>query len=67
MSEGPPTGRGTSEGLTGEAGERIVAYYCPYCGGQDLRPHEAVHGAWECRECTRVFSVGFVGMMVVAR
>ena len=37
--------------------ERTVPYYCPYCGGEDLRPHGDVHGAWECRSCTRVFSV----------
>jgi ribosomal protein L37AE/L43A len=43
--------------------ERSVPYYCPYCGGEDLRPHEDTHGAWECRECTRVFSLKFVGMI----
>ena len=63
-----------------ESGDRIVAYFCPYCGGEDLRPHEAGHepghgaghepghgagqGAWECRECARVFSVTFVGLVV---
>jgi ribosomal protein L37AE/L43A len=44
--------------------ERAVPYYCPYCGGEDLRPHEDRHGAWECRECTRVFSVSMLGMRV---
>ena len=44
--------------------ERAVPYYCPYCGGEDLRPHAGVHGAWECRECTRVFSVKLIGMVV---
>ena len=47
-----------------EAGERSVPYYCPYCGGEDLRPSEASHGAWECRECTRVFSVKLIGLVV---
>jgi len=44
--------------------ERAVPYYCPYCGGEDLRPHEDKHGAWECRECTRVFSVSLLGLRV---
>jgi ribosomal protein L37AE/L43A len=47
-----------------EAGERTPPYYCPYCAGEDLRPHEASPGAWECRECTRVFSVKLLGMVV---
>jgi len=44
--------------------ERMVPYYCPYCGGEDLRPHETTHGTWECRECTRVFAVKYVGMVI---
>jgi transposase-like protein len=43
--------------------ERSVPYYCPYCGGEDLRPHEDTHGAWECRECGRVFSLKFLGIL----
>jgi hypothetical protein len=47
--------------------------HCPYCGEEDLRPYDAeptgagqpgVHGAWECRSCTRVFRVTFVGLVV---
>jgi transposase-like protein len=37
--------------------------HCPYCGGENLRPHEATHGAWECRECLRAFSVKFIGLL----
>lgn len=48
-------------------GERVSPFYCPYCGGEDLRPHEDIHGTWECRECTRVFTVSFVGMLRSAR
>ena len=47
-----------------EAGDRMVPYFCPYCGGEDLRLHEDQHRAWECRECTRVFSVTFIGLVV---
>ena len=43
--------------------ERAVPYYCPYCGGEDLRPHGDTHGAWECRECVRVFSLKFLGIL----
>ena len=47
--------------------ERSVPYYCPYCAGEDLRPHEDQHGAWECRECTRVFAVKFLGLRINPR
>jgi ribosomal protein L37AE/L43A len=42
---------------------RAAPLYCPYCGEEDLRPHEEPHGAWECRSCNRVFSVKFVGLL----
>jgi len=44
--------------------ERAAPFYCPYCGEEDLRPSGERHGAWECRDCTRVFTVRFVGMVV---
>ena len=48
--------------------ERIVPFHCPYCGEEDLRPHEAEdgsspHGTWECRACQRAFSVRFLGLL----
>ncbi len=47
--------------------ERAVPYHCPYCGGEDLRPHETAegsgHGAWECRECLRAFTVRMLSMI----
>lgn len=46
---------------------RVVPYYCPYCAGEDLRPHETAHGQWECRECLRVFAVSFKGLLVGGR
>jgi ribosomal protein L37AE/L43A len=46
-----------------ETAQRTVPYYCPYCGGEDLRPSEEAAHAWECRECTRVFGVTFVGLL----
>ncbi|HEU5107842.1 MAG TPA: hypothetical protein VFT95_04740 [Micromonosporaceae bacterium] len=42
---------------------RAAPLYCPYCGGEDLRPNSESHGAWECRSCTRVFSLKFVGLL----
>ena len=39
--------------------ERAVPFHCPYCGDENLRPHEAdegPHGAWECRACLRAFT-----------
>ncbi len=46
--------------------ERAAPFYCPYCGDEDLRPHEGGHGQWLCRSCTRVFAVRFVGIEVDA-
>ena len=37
--------------------ERTVPYYCPYCGGEELRPHDASPGTWNCRECLRSFAL----------
>jgi hypothetical protein len=55
--------------------ERSVPYYCPFCGGEDLHPSAGAGpadghaggetgNAWECRECTRVFSVTLIGLVV---
>ena len=43
---------------------RAVPFYCPFCGEEDLRPHEETHGGWHCRSCTRVFSLKLVGLVV---
>jgi ribosomal protein L37AE/L43A len=40
-----------------------MPHHCPYCGGEELRPHEDQHGAWECRECLRAFSVKLIGLL----
>ena len=30
--------------------ERAVPFHCPYCGDEDLWPHEAgATASWECR------------------
>jgi transposase-like protein len=48
---------------------RAVPFHCPYCGDEDLRPHESDegsgHGQWECRSCLRAFSLRMLG--VIAR
>jgi transposase-like protein len=47
--------------------ERAVPFHCPYCGDEDLRPHEtetgSPHGAWECRACLRAFSLKMLGLV----
>jgi hypothetical protein len=43
--------------------ERAVPFHCPYCGDEDLRPHEDVSGAWECRVCLRAFSLKMLGLI----
>jgi transposase-like protein len=40
-----------------------VPLHCPYCAGEDLHPHGERHGAWECRECLRAFSVSLIGQI----
>ena len=48
--------------------ERAAPFYCPYCGEEDLRPHEGAdpsapaHGTWRCGGCARVFALRFVGL-----
>ena len=43
---------------------RAVPFHCPYCGEEDLRPHEDSHGAWLCAGCRRVFAVRLIGLAV---
>lgn len=42
--------------------ERAAPMYCPYCGEEDLRPHEDDHTGWLCRSCARVFTVRYLGL-----
>ncbi|GAA5152304.1 hypothetical protein GCM10023340_32390 [Nocardioides marinquilinus] len=51
---------------------RTVPFHCPYCGDQNLWPHEpegadagapAGHGAWECRDCLRAFQLKSLGLI----
>lgn len=51
---------------------RAVPFHCPYCGDEDLRPHEvespagevtSPHGSWECRSCLRAFSLKMLGQL----
>ncbi len=47
---------------------RGVPYHCPYCGDEDLWPHEPEdgtggHGAWECRSCLRAFALRMLGQV----
>ncbi|OIV35482.1 hypothetical protein BIV57_21320 [Mangrovactinospora gilvigrisea] len=52
--------------------ERAAPFHCPYCGDEDLRPHEpaegegAGHGEWECRACSRAFRLKFLGLIAPA-
>jgi ribosomal protein L37AE/L43A len=43
--------------------ERAVPFHCPYCGDEDLRPHGAEGGSWECRSCLRAFKLSLLGLM----
>jgi len=47
--------------------ERAVPFHCPFCGDENLWPHESpdasVKAAWECRSCQRTFTVKMLGML----
>jgi hypothetical protein len=43
--------------------ERAVPFHCPYCGGEDLRPHGQEHGTWECHGCLRAFKLSLLGLV----
>jgi transposase-like protein len=43
--------------------ERSPANHCPYCGDEDLRPHTAEAGSWECHSCLRAFRLHFLGLV----
>ncbi|SDR29890.1 hypothetical protein SAMN04489764_4912 [Thermostaphylospora chromogena] len=43
--------------------ERAVPFHCPYCGEEDLEPHEDA-GGWYCRACARAFRLKFLGIGV---
>ena len=46
---------------------RAVPFHCPYCGEEDLYPHEPAagsgHGEWECHACLRAFKVSMIGQL----
>ena len=42
--------------------ERLVPFYCPYCGDTDLRPDGPEAGAGCCASCARVFRLTFTGV-----
>ena len=47
--------------------ERAFPNSCPYCGDDNLWPHEsgegAGHGEWECRSCLRAFRLKMLGQI----
>jgi transposase-like protein len=43
--------------------ERATPFHCPYCGDENLWPHEGAHGSWECRSCLRAFSLKMLGLV----
>jgi hypothetical protein len=37
---------------------QLPPFYCPYCGDEDLVPHE---DGWRCSACLRAFAVRLIG------
>jgi hypothetical protein len=48
--------------LPGQAAERQVPFFCPYCGEEELRPAAAESGSWACLACARTFQLLFTGL-----
>lgn len=46
----------------GEPVRHAPPFYCPYCGGEDLRPAGADAGSWQCGECRRAWTLHFSGI-----
>jgi transposase-like protein len=46
---------------------RQIPFHCPYCGDENLWPHQSDespgHGEWECRSCLRAFALRGLGMI----
>jgi transcription elongation factor Elf1 len=49
--------------LTPAGSRGAEIYHCPFCGDEDLRPHTADAGSWECRSCLRAFTVKLLGLI----
>ena len=47
--------------MTETSPNRQAVMYCPYCAEESLFPLE--NGGWECRSCSRAFSVQFLGLV----
>jgi hypothetical protein len=52
--------------------ERAFPNACPYCGDDNLWPHQSAeslatdspgHGEWECRSCLRAFRLKMLGQI----
>jgi ribosomal protein L37AE/L43A len=54
----------TSASTDGPSTRQTVSY-CPYCAEETLFPRE--EGGWECRSCSRAFSVTFLGLLARGR
>jgi ribosomal protein L37AE/L43A len=48
-----------TQSVSGHATRQAVLY-CPYCAEETLFPIE--DGGWECRSCSRAFSIKFLGL-----
>jgi ribosomal protein L37AE/L43A len=54
----------TAAGESDDAvGERQVPFFCPYCGEEELRPAGSKAGDWQCRSCSRGFTLRFTGVI----
>ncbi|HVX46731.1 MAG TPA: hypothetical protein VHC49_22760 [Mycobacteriales bacterium] len=45
-----------------EPARHAPPFYCPYCGGEDIRPAGTDPGGWSCAECRRAWRLKFLGI-----
>jgi ribosomal protein L37AE/L43A len=47
-----------SEEPTSGRTRQLPVFHCPYCGDEDLTPHD--DGGWRCGACLRAFTVRLI-------
>ena len=56
-----------SGGSAGGSRRNLPPFHCPYCGDEELTPHEDSADGWRCAACLRAFSVRLIATGVQER
>jgi hypothetical protein len=52
-------GVAVSEEPTGHT-RQLPPFHCPYCGDEEISPHEDSADGWRCAACLRAFTVRLI-------